>query len=249
MDQESSVLMLKGMGIPLPEELLLKVVDFDPKGELNDQESIKDMDGDGAMYDGRHHLWLYETPDDAEDKTDPCYYDTIPQAWKDEIAGVEITPDMWVPPGAPEKLDREIIEFILSANPRFDKLKAYKTLVDQLLGVQLSVFDATTAYGGALDELDDTLRENMWGGIGTDTAAGRANRDALSGAVNDALALAEAFAAAGDNDKAAFTIATTRAELIKAGQAAGVAEDDMNAYLDTLGLTPWLVGVARELDP
>jgi len=119
-----------------------------------------------------------------------------------------------------------------------DKLKAYKTLVDQLLGVQLSVFDATTAYGGALDELDDTLRENMWGGIGTDTAAGRANRDALSGAVNDALALAEAFAAAGDNDKAAFTIATTRAELIKAGQAAGVAEDDMNAYLDTLGLTP-----------
>ena len=119
-----------------------------------------------------------------------------------------------------------------------DKLKAYKTLVDSLLGVQLSVFDATTAYGGALDELDDTLRENMWGGIGTDTAAGRANRDALSGAVNDALALAEAFAAAGDNDKAAFTIATTRAELIKAGQAAGVAEDDMNAYLDTLGLTP-----------
>lgn len=119
-----------------------------------------------------------------------------------------------------------------------DKLKAYKTLVDSLLGVQLSVFDATTAYGGALDELDDTLRENMWGGIGTDTAAGRANRDALSGAVNDAMALAEAFAAAGDNDKAAYTIATTRAELIKAGQAAGIAEDDMNAYLDQLGLTP-----------
>ena len=119
-----------------------------------------------------------------------------------------------------------------------DKLKAYKTLVDQLLGVQLSVFDATTAYGGALDELDDTLRENMWGGIGTDTAAGRANRDALSGAVNDAMALAEAFAAAGENDKAAYTIATTRAELIKAGQAAGIAEADMNAYLDQLGLTP-----------
>lgn len=119
-----------------------------------------------------------------------------------------------------------------------DRLKAYKTIVDQLLGVQLSVFDATTAYGGALDELDDTLRENMWGGIGTDTAAGRANRDALSGAVNDAMALAEAFAAAGDNDKAAYTIATTRAELIKAGEAAGIAEDDMNAYLDTLGLTP-----------
>lgn len=119
-----------------------------------------------------------------------------------------------------------------------DKLKAYKTLVDSLLGVQLSVFDATTAYGGALDELDDTLRENMWGGIGTDTAAGRANRDALSGAVNDALALADAFAAAGENDKAAYTIATTRAELIKAGQAAGIAEADMNAYLDQLGLTP-----------
>jgi len=126
MDQESSILMLKGMGIPLPEELLLKVREFDPKGELNDQESIKDMDGDGAMYDGRHHLWLYETPDDAEDKRDPCYYDTIPQEWKDEVAGVEITPDMWVPKGAPDKLDRELIEFILSANPRFDKLKAYK---------------------------------------------------------------------------------------------------------------------------
>lgn len=126
MEQESAILALKGMGIPLPEDLLLKVRDFDPKGEIREQEALSDRDTDGAMYDGRHHLWLYETPDDAEDQEDPCYYDTIPQAWKDEVAGVEITPDMWVPPGAPEKLERELIEFILSANPRFDRIKAYK---------------------------------------------------------------------------------------------------------------------------
>lgn len=119
-----------------------------------------------------------------------------------------------------------------------DKLKAYKAIVDSLIGVQLSVFDATTAWGGALEELTTTLTENGMGGIGVDTEAGRANRSAISGAVSDALALADALAAAGDNDDAARHIARTRDELIRAGQAAGIAEEDMAAYLDQLGLTP-----------
>lgn len=119
-----------------------------------------------------------------------------------------------------------------------DKLKAYKTLVDSIIGVHISVFDATTAWGGALDELTTTLTENGMGGIDAGTEAGRANRSAISGAATDALALADALVAAGKNDEAARVIARTRDELIKAGQAAGIAEGDMAAYLDQLELTP-----------
>jgi len=93
-----------------------------------------------------------------------------------------------------------------------DKLKAYKAIVDSIIGVQLSVFDATTAWGGALEELTTTLTENGMGGIGVDTEAGRANRSAISGAVSDALALADALAAAGDNDDAARHIARLTSE-------------------------------------
>ena len=127
MEQEAAILTLKGMGLPLPDDLLQKVKDFDAKASVEEEEMLKERDSGGAMYDGRHHLWLYKTPDDAEDKEDPCYYDSIPQEWKDEAAAIEhITPEMWTPEGAPEKLSREFIEFILSANPRFDRIKAYK---------------------------------------------------------------------------------------------------------------------------
>ncbi len=126
MEENVAILKLKSLGLPLPDDLLKQIKDFDPKAGQDEQFAFQEKDGYGPMYDGRHHLWLYERPDDVADKDDPCYYDTIPQAWKDEIAGKEITPDMWVPDGAPEKLNKEFMDFILSSNPRFDRIVAYK---------------------------------------------------------------------------------------------------------------------------
>lgn len=127
MEQEAAILALRGMGIPLPQDLLSKVSAFDAYKDAAEHELVKDMDSGGAMYDGRHHMWLYETPEDAGDKNDPCYYDVVPQEWKDEAALIsEITPEMWTPPGAPEAIPKEMMEMCMSINPRFDKIKPYK---------------------------------------------------------------------------------------------------------------------------
>lgn len=118
-----------------------------------------------------------------------------------------------------------------------DKLKAWKDIIDSTFGVQQSIFDATTKWGGAIEDLTKTLKES-YGGIDETTEAGRKNREALSGAAGAAIDLAEAYAAAGKKDEAIFMLANTRDQLIKAGEAAGIAKDDMEKYLDTLGLTP-----------
>lgn len=116
------------MGLPLPKELLdLASGVTGSDGQIAVvQTASETWDADGVSapaYDGRKHLWLYSVPNG---KDDPCYWDKIPQEWKDEIAGKEITPDMWKPPGAPEKLPADFIKWCLSINPRFDEMIPYK---------------------------------------------------------------------------------------------------------------------------
>lgn len=117
------------MGLPLPKELLdlaAKSVDA-PEAVAVAGTASETWDADGVSapaYDGRKHLWLYEAP---KHKDDPCYWDKIPQEWKDEAAGLDaITPDMWKPPGAPERLPSDFLKWCLSINPRFDEMIPYK---------------------------------------------------------------------------------------------------------------------------
>jgi TP901 family phage tail tape measure protein len=118
-----------------------------------------------------------------------------------------------------------------------DRLDAWKQTVESIFGVEQSVFDATTRWGSALEELTTTFLENG-AGIDSTTEKGRENRAALSSAAESALELAEAYMAAGRTDEAAWMLANTRDALFEAADAAGIAKGDMEAYLTTLGLTP-----------
>ncbi len=115
------------MGLPLPKELLdlAGATATATQGVAPTASESWDSDGVSApAYDGRKHLWLYKAPNG---KDDPCYWEKIPQEWKDEAALIkEITPDMWKPPGAPEKLPADFIKWCLSINPRFDEMIPYK---------------------------------------------------------------------------------------------------------------------------
>ncbi len=131
------------------------------------------------------------------------------------------------------------------------KLGAWKDLVEELFGGNLSIFDAQTQYGESLAKLEETLKANAYGQLDASTEAGRANRSAISGAANDALALAQAFQEAGRSDEAAFTIGSIREQLLGASEAAGFAREDFSGYLELLGLTPKQIEtlIKATLDP
>ncbi len=118
-----------------------------------------------------------------------------------------------------------------------DKIDAWKGALDAALDNPQSLFDATTAYAEGLESFRKTLTEGGWGGFGTDTEAGRNNRDALSGLVDNVQDLAHAYADMGQNDKAAETIRQGREQIVEAGKAAGFSEQQVQDYLDSLGLT------------
>lgn len=65
-------------------------------------------------------------PDDRVHLTVSAYLDKIPQAWKDEWAGVEINRSDWRPPlGKADVIDDAFRDFVLSPIPRFDQLSPY----------------------------------------------------------------------------------------------------------------------------
>ena len=97
--------------------------------------------------------------------------------------------------------------------------------MEELFGGNLSIFDAQTKYGESLAKLEETLKANYLGGS-TPRPRPAANRDAISGATADALALAQAFQEAGRSDEAAYTIGSIREQLLGASEAAGFARED-----------------------
>lgn len=119
------ILDLDKLGLPLSEELLGEVRAAGAMPAMKEGDASGDPDDNVAdIYDGRKHLWLYKTPEKRTDE--PNYYDRIPKEWHEEWKGKEITKADWMPTGAPEELDEELRRFVLSCNPRFDKLVAYK---------------------------------------------------------------------------------------------------------------------------
>lgn len=126
------ILGMEALGLPLSPEALSEVkaagaaelLSFNRLRPTSDEEfRIEDI------YDDRKHLWLYETPDGRGRGTkydEPNYYDRIPEEWKKEWKNKEITRKDWLPAGGPRVLDPELRKFLLSSNPRFDRLIAYK---------------------------------------------------------------------------------------------------------------------------
>ena len=134
MDRDSAILELDRLGLPVPDDLKkdisrLILGEYE-KGQEDVVLSLKDADEDLPMYDGRRHLWLYDHPPVAEDNpdivNDPIYWQRVPEEWKKKWKNRTITPKDWIPKGCPEEIPKEVFDFILSANPRFDKLVAYE---------------------------------------------------------------------------------------------------------------------------
>lgn len=129
-----------------------------------------------------------------------------------------------------------------------EKIDAWKTSLDIALDRPQSLFDATTAYAEGLASFQETLTGGSWGQFGTDTEAGRANREALSGMVDNVQNLAGAYADMGQTDKAAEAIRVGREEIVKAGTAAGLSEEQITDYMESLGLTEGTWKAQVELD-
>lgn len=122
-----------------------------------------------------------------------------------------------------------------------EKLKAWKDALDAALGVEKGIFDATTDFERSLDTLEEQFGSSWVTTIDTATTAGLENREALSGAVDSAVALAAAYGETGNLEAAAMILQNTRDRLTEAGEAAGVSKEQMSAYIDELGLTPEVV--------
>jgi hypothetical protein len=116
-------------------------------------------------------------------------------------------------------------------------MEEWNATLEEIFGGGLDVFGATTQWEEAIDSLTEKLMING-ATIDANTAAGRANRDALESAAEKALALAEAYANTGDIAAANDVLASSRDRLIESGVAAGHSREQMELYLDALGLTP-----------
>ena len=104
--------------------------------DKDDKRVIYDKTVDQAKEDeengfGEEHLWLYEIPTVTEGAEKgrslegKCYYDRIPDEWKQKWGGVDIDKSMWRPE-RPEVISEECRQFINSHIPRFDQLIAFE---------------------------------------------------------------------------------------------------------------------------
>lgn len=123
------ILDLDKLGFPLSKERIAEGMSESLEKELVSEKKLKQATSDKAiteeLYDGRKHLWLYFAPPDRGPGTsydEPCYYDRIPQEWKDQWKDKEISKEDWCPDFAPRKIDANLRSLLLSCNPRFDRL-------------------------------------------------------------------------------------------------------------------------------
>ena len=126
-------------------------------------------------------------------------------------------------------------------------VNAFDAALDRVLGGYLDVDAATSALFESTDRLKETLAENG-ATLDVSTAAGRANRDMVRTQVQAILDYAAAGVRAGESTETAaakvqFLTDGLRDQLIQAG----FTKDEVDAYIETLGLTPENVATAIEL--
>lgn len=132
----------------------------------------------------------------------------------------------------------DVAELADEANQGAQMLDALKREIDSILGPTLDAEAAMLRYRDSVDELIDevavagqTLDEN--------TKAGRDNRQAILDSTDAAFSFAEALARqTGDTGRANELLDDHVAQLRDVMEQAGLSEDEIDAYLETLGLTP-----------
>lgn len=119
--------------------------------------------------------------------------------------------------------------------------------IDAIFGGAMGLEEANRALRDGVDSLTVKLKEN---GLTLDisTAKGRDNRKAVEDQVNSILDYGVAMVAAGrSNEEATGMVAFLTDGLRQQLEQAGLTEDQVNDYLDTLGLTPASVTTALQL--
>lgn len=113
-----------------------------------------------------------------------------------------------------------------------------KNAMDALFGVELSQAEGIDAWIAGLKDLRTQI-EDTNGSIKGNSVAALENREAIRDSVEDLQARVSADAAAGvSGAKLAQTLLEGRDAIVAQAVAAGAKKKDIEAYLDTLGMTP-----------
>jgi hypothetical protein len=118
-----------------------------------------------------------------------------------------------------------------------DRLKAWREQIDAIIGIQKSLYDATTSYGAAVDALNASIKENG-ASFDASTEKGRANRDALSSQIDAAIELSAALAEQnGSIEDGTTALALYREQIIQNLEKMGLSRQAAEDQVDALGLT------------
>lgn len=126
-----------------------------------------------------------------------------------------------------------------------DQMEAYSDVLDALIGTQASWEQTQLGFHDQIAELATAQRDARFANEEWSTSlfesdeASRRTRETVAGLVQEALNLSTSFFEAGGGiDGATWKLAEARDQIIRAGVAAGISEQDMIEYLAVLGLTP-----------
>jgi TP901 family phage tail tape measure protein len=129
-----------------------------------------------------------------------------------------------------------------------DKLKAYKTAMDAVIGVVLSAFDAETSWAQSLRDVDSAVRTNG-GTLDEFTDKGQKNRKAFSDAAKAALDHSQAVAEeSGSIAKGNQTLAAHVESLKGVMKQAGMSDQAIADLITQMGLTPENLATLVKLD-
>lgn len=128
-----------------------------------------------------------------------------------------------------------------------DTTDALRKAFDKIIGPSLDLESAQRAVADAAQNTTDTLVENG-ATLDINTEAGRANREAIQSQAEAALAQAEAMVKSGASTQDAARFADNYRESLRTQlQMLGLNKDEVDAYLEKLGLTPENVTTSLEL--
>lgn len=150
-----------------------------------------------------------------------------------------------------EAATKALKETVADTRTQFDETAdaadRLKSALDRVMGGAIGMEEAQRNWEAAADDLTAAIKQN---GVTLDssTEAGRANRTQIQRNVESILEYGEAMVRSGaSNEEAAGTVAMLTEGLKGQLEQAGLTRDQIDAYLQTLGMTPENVDTAIRL--
>lgn len=158
-------------------------------------------------------------------------YDELEAAIKDvQIITEKATPKQVAMADAMTQVSDE------TANAK-DQIDAFKGAIDDLLGVEISWFDAQTKARSAIQDLATSIETNgvTWNVM---TEKGQANRDAISAAAQAWMDMADSLADKGDMKGAIEVLKDFEGELRTMLESSGMSKEGIDNLVTSLGFVP-----------